>query len=263
MKKRSILKSSFCLFIIAVFFISCNSDDDSGENLGIPTNGLVAWYPFNGNVNDLSGNNLNANVVGATLTTDRNNVVNKAYDFDVTDATFGNQNDEIFIPYSPLMNVNNITVSVWLNPRSYFWDGNPGDATSTIINRFQNGYSTPNGQVWGIKFDETSVTGFIVGSEGTGGESVVSNDALLLNQWCHIVMSYDGSQIKLYINGVLVSSQNYSGSMNVNGNSGISIGESNQANGYWNHTNGKIDDVGIWNRALTLSEIQQLYSMQN
>ena len=62
----------------------------------VPTNGLVSWYPFNGNVNDLSGNNLNANVVGATLTTDRNNVVNKAYNFDVTDATFGNQNDEIF-----------------------------------------------------------------------------------------------------------------------------------------------------------------------
>ena len=51
--------------------------------------------------------------------------------------------------------------------------------------------------------------------------------------------------------------------MNVAGNSGISIGESNQANGYWNHTNGKIDDIGIWDRALTEDEILNLYNMDN
>ena len=33
-----------------------------------PTNGLVAWYPFNGNANDESGNGMNGNVTGATLT---------------------------------------------------------------------------------------------------------------------------------------------------------------------------------------------------
>jgi len=161
------------------------------------------------------------------------------------------------------MNVSNITVSVWLNPRSYFWSGNPGDATSTIINRFQNGYSTPNGQAWGITFNETSVIGFIVGSDGTGGSSVVSNNTLALNQWHHLVMTYNGSQIKLYVNGTLTSTQNYTGSMNIAGNSGISIGESNQANGYWYHTDGKIDNVGIWNRALTDAEIQQLRNYPN
>lgn len=256
------------ILLIALINLNCNNDDsapnDSTSNdQQFPLSGLVAWYPFNGNANDLSGNNLNANVVGATLTTDRNNEVSKAYDFDVANAAFGNQNDEIFVPYSPLMNVSNITVSVWLNPRSYFWSGNSGDANSTIINRFQNTYSTPSGGAWGISFNETSVTGSIVGSDGTGGSSVVFNNALVLNQWHHIVMSYNGSQIKLYVNGTLVSTQNYSSSLNINGNSGISIGESNQANGYWYHTDGKIDNVGIWNRALTLSEIQQLHTIQN
>jgi hypothetical protein len=47
--------------------------------------------------------------------------------------------------------------------------------------------------------------------------------------------------------------------LNSVGTSGISIGESNQANGYWTYTDGKIDDIGIWNRALTGCEIRDLY----
>jgi ribulose kinase len=38
----------------------------------VPTNGLVGYWPFNGNSNDVSGNNLNGTVTGASLTTDRN-----------------------------------------------------------------------------------------------------------------------------------------------------------------------------------------------
>ena len=47
----------------------------------VPTNGLVGWWPFNGNANDESGNNNNGTVNGATLTTDRFGNAGKAYDF--------------------------------------------------------------------------------------------------------------------------------------------------------------------------------------
>ena len=47
----------------------------------VPTNGLVGWWPFNGNANDESGNNNNGTVNGATLTADRFGNVNKAYSF--------------------------------------------------------------------------------------------------------------------------------------------------------------------------------------
>lgn len=260
MKKISKL---FTLIITFSMFISCNSDDDNNggnNNNQIPTNGLVAWYPFNGNANDLSGNNLHGNVIGASLSTDRNSASSKAYDFTTENAIFSEQNEEIFIPYSSLMNVSNITVSTWIYPRSYYWSGNSGDRTTTIINRFQNGYSTPNGQSWGLTFNENSVTGFIVGANGTGGSEAISDEALELNQWHHLVMTYNGSQIKLYVNGVLKSTTNYNGLMNTSGTSGISIGESNQANGYWYHTNGKIDNVGIWNRELSISEINNLFN---
>ena len=229
----------------------------------VPQNGLVGWWPFNGNANDESGNNLNGNVIDAELTSDRNSVLSSAYDFDFSSASFGTQNDEIYIPYNPILNVNFISVSIWLFPRSYFWPGDAGNPNSTIISRFQYTYSNPSGGAWGINFNQSSVSGSIVGSTGgAGGASAISNTQLALNTWHHIVMTYDGTNVKLYVNGSLLGFQSHTSAMNIAGNSGISIGESNQANGYWQHTDGKIDDIGIWNRALTECEIQDLYHAQ-
>jgi hypothetical protein len=51
----------------------------------VPTNGLVGYWPFNGNANDISGNGNNGTVNGATLTTDRFGNTNSAYSFDGND----------------------------------------------------------------------------------------------------------------------------------------------------------------------------------
>ena len=51
----------------------------------VPANGLVGWWPFNGNANDESGNGNNGTVNGATLTSDRFGTNNKAYLFDGVD----------------------------------------------------------------------------------------------------------------------------------------------------------------------------------
>ena len=77
----------------------------------VPTNGLVGWWPFNGNANDESGNGNNGTVNGATLTTDRNGVANKAYSFDGIDdfittnnITTNNTNWSVSFWYSSLNN---------------------------------------------------------------------------------------------------------------------------------------------------------------
>lgn len=224
----------------------------------VSTNGLVGWWPFNGNANDLSGNGNNGTVTGATLTTDRFSNANSAYNFTFTNAGWGTQNNEIYIPDSPILDVTQITVSVWVFPRAYFWPGDSGNPNSTILNRYQYGYSNPNGQAWGIGFNQTSVTGSIIGSNGTGGANAVSNTPLALNQWSNIVLTYNSGTINLFVNGVLQASTPYNAAMNTSGSSGISIGVSNQANGYWQYTDGKIDDIGIWNRVLTSTEISGL-----
>ena len=224
-----------------------------------PTNGLIAWYPFNGNANDESGNSMNGNVTGATLTNDRKNSPNSAYDFDFSGATFGNKNDEIYIPYDSKLNISNISVSTWIYPRSYYWSGNSGDKNSTIIRRFQYGYSSPKGETWGINFNATSISAFIINVSGNT-QSVVYSTPIPLNSWSNIIFTYNGNVLSLFLNGNLVASKSTNIILNVSGNSGISIGESNQANGYWNYTDGKIDDIGIWNRALLQEEITNLYN---
>ena len=73
----------------------------------VPSNGLVGYWPFTGNANDLSGNGYNGTVNGATLTTDRFGVANRAYSFD--------GNDWIEINNNPNQNVGagSFTLSCW------------------------------------------------------------------------------------------------------------------------------------------------------
>ena len=70
--------------------------------------GLVAWYPFNGNANDSSGNGNNGTVSGATLTTDRFGNPGKAYSFNGTNAYISVPNS------SSLSIVGDITISAWI-----------------------------------------------------------------------------------------------------------------------------------------------------
>jgi hypothetical protein len=77
----------------------------------VPTNGLIAWYPFNGNANDESGNGNNGTVNGATLTSDRFGNVEKAYSFDGS----GNNIQLGNIPFSSFDNLDgsDFTISLW------------------------------------------------------------------------------------------------------------------------------------------------------
>jgi len=70
------------------------------------TNGLVAYFPFNGDANDVSGNGHNGTVVGATLTTNRFGYANQAY-------LLGGTNSYITVPLSSTVFSNDFTASVW------------------------------------------------------------------------------------------------------------------------------------------------------
>ena len=76
----------------------------------IPTNGLVGYWPFSGNANDSSGNNLNGTVNGAILTEDRFGNPSSAYSFDGNDYILVNDDDLLSFPN------NEFTFSFWVNP---------------------------------------------------------------------------------------------------------------------------------------------------
>ena len=233
----------------------------------VPANGLVGWWPFNGNANDESGNGNNGSVNGALITDDRNGNQNSAYNFNVNNWSFGSGGDNIYIPYNSSFNFTEFTISAWIKRTS------SGSTISpqflSIVRRYQYGYNNPNGETWVLEIAHgTSPTGSVL--YGTVIEQspspannfyAQSNLTVPLNQWCHIIMTYSQNTISLYINNQLVGTASDT-SININtvGNSGISIGLSEQANGQWNPFDGSIDDIGIWNRALNAQEVTALFS---
>ena len=252
------LKNVMLLTAISILLTNCSPNNSStSEPSTFPTDGLVARYNFNGNANDVSGHTLNGIVYAASLTTDRKRKNAAAYQFSHQGALFGKRNTEIYISNSPLLDSNQLTVSTWIYPTSYFWTGNSQSPNTAIIRRSENGYNNPSGEVWGSDFNQSNLSAGLVGTNNT--HLILSVPTIPLNQWSHIAFSYDGATLKIYVNGILKGSQ--AGVLTLNsGNSGISIGDSNQANGYWWPLDGKLDDIALWNRALSADELQKVYN---
>ena len=193
-------------------------------------NGLVAYYPFCGNANDESGNGNNGTVNGSILSTDRFGNANSSYYFD--------GNSTININNHPDINVSNtgkISVSLWGNsPSPQLVAHILGKRNSSVI-EYQMAYHTAS---YGIGY-------------GSWGDSYIPFPQ---NDWTHLVMAYNGVDWILYINGIQMHSYS-SGPPSANlvdlliGGSGTEI-----------KFIGDIDDVGVWNRALSPAEVQQLFN---
>lgn len=207
-----------------------------------PTNGLVAYYPFTGNANDVSGNGRNGTINGGvTATVDRYGNANQAYSFNGT-------NGNITVANWNLLTGNAArTISVWFktapkNTQQYFlsWGG--------------SNHTTNTGSILGIAADP-SVTYHFLGFFG------INNDLSLLNanqyfddRWHLMSFTYDGSTMNLYLDGVSQSTKTNS-PLNT-GSSNLVIGSYIQSSNYFN---GQLDEVRIYNRALTAAEVQQIY----
>ena len=195
----------------------------------VPSNGLVGWWPFNGNANDESGIGNNGVVNGASLVPDRNNLLNCAYNFDGI-------NDFIEINGINYGTSGSNTISVWVNLATSF----PGGFPQHYI--FDNG-TTIGGNYFNLDIDEIQF-----------GCSSISN-SINVGEWHHYITVKNGSQFQVYLDGVYIGSQDNCNANFLN-NAPLLIGTSNINT---ESTNGKIDDIGIWNRALTEQEILALY----
>jgi hypothetical protein len=213
----------------------------------VPTNGLVGWWPFNGNANDESGNGNNGTVNGATLTTDRFGNANKAYSFDGVDDWIETQN-------SPsLQNLDSITISAWVNVNNWF--------ISNELSYFPILCKSNTTSIQGkytLILSNNQVSGHL--NTIYSGLSYFSPN-FQLNQWKQVVMVLTPSLSQFYFDGILISSMASSTYTNsVIQNTPLLIGK--EMPGAVEYANGKLDDIGIWNRALTECEIQDLYNAQ-
>ena len=260
------MKKLFLTLTLGLFVVPFGISQDLPSN--IPTNGLVAYYPFDGNANDESGNGNHGTVNGATLSSNRNDDDNSAYDFQVLDWDAGNNGgDYIYIPHSSEFNFESFTLSAWVYRKSAGASNSPQHLT--IMRKFEEGYNNPNGESWHFDIAHGTDNGgsILIGrvieqspSPATKFECASTN-ILIEKEWTNVIMTYSDKTIKTFINGVeSCSSTNNNITLNTLGTSGISIGMSVQANGNWGPFDGSIDDIGIWNRALTEQEIQNLYT---
>ena len=207
----------------------------------VPTSGLVGWWPFTGNAIDSSGNTNNGTVNGATLTTDRFGYVNSAFNFDGV-------NDWININNSASLNpTSQITISAWVNTLAYNLMG-----ASMVVNK---GWDQGPGHYDLLVFSSNYKSRFVIGA----GIYVESNSIININQWTLITASIDSLTMKIYVNGTLENTvlQANNNSFGTNTDP-LYIGKHdyNSAPYYFN---GKIDDIGIWNRALDSCEVKDLY----
>ena len=217
----------------------------------VPTNGLVGWWPFNGNANDESGNGNNGTVNGATLTADRFGNTNKAFNFNGV-----NQNIEV--ANSNSLNPIEISISVWIYPLTndvcIISKNDPNNATAKSFRlshqdfwQNQHGLSTRYGSV-GCNVQNEA--GFY------GSQSSISN-----NIWSHIVTTVSATgMVNHYLNGIFLESNQSVPMVPCNNTiSTMRIGGL-----YWNGEpnwfNGIIDDIGIWNRVISQQEITDLYN---
>ena len=204
---------------------------------------LVAYYPFNGNVNDESGNGNNGTVNGATLTVDRFGNSNSAYWFD--------GNDKIIV--NALNNFewgDKFSVSVWFK-RTGQWGNYQGIVA--------NGYYT-NGS-WEIRMGRENSGTMLGGGIVTSANNATWDHVHLhasQNQWHHVVMSYDGNNLSFYLDGELKGVSTRDVGNLIAKNTPLTIGKAGigKNNEYFY---GAIDDIRIYKRALSIGEVRDLY----
>ncbi len=213
------------------------------------TNGLVAYYPFNGNANDESGNSNNLVNYGATLCADRFGNSNQAYYLD--------GHNYLGSPIPPLTQVDNWTITAWLQLASL------SQATAFVVC---------------VGYDNTTGDGFGMGISGGGGEIGQGEAGNQLwaffpgvnfeyggfafqstNQWYQLVMTGNAGITALYVNGIstgtaIVMTPSMPTSLE------IGSGGAFRADGEFRFFTGSVDDVRVYNRALSTDEVLELFA---
>jgi hypothetical protein len=224
----------------------------------IPSNGLVGWWPFNGNADDESGNGNHGTIHGASLINDRYSFPNSALVFDGID-------DYVIVPNSPSLNFgtsNSFTVSFYYEPSDRVT--NPNGYNGIIGKSWPSNSTPPRG--WQIGRNNSV---FMFESRSGDNLSNEFENPLCLNYELSTVIfsqndlytyiiDKETNQVHLFKNSNLVYSYNCPDlQLNMDNTSPLLFAVDRE-NSFF--TSGVIDDVAIWNRALTPQEITDLYN---
>jgi hypothetical protein len=246
MKKKILL-----LMAVATFGFTAATMAQVPNN--VPTNGLVGYWPFNGNANDESLNGNNGTVNGATLTSDRFGNANKAYNFD-------GLNDYIDVLHQSSLNLPNGTINIWFKTNS--------NNRMTLIYKsdFNNASNENYAIMLGYLFTVNGPTGIAYASKynsnctpGQGWEGPLNSLNISDSSYHMLTCITSGTEIKILVDAVqqaVTPSLALFADTCTNSNLRFGVAWAGDLSPYL----GDIDDIGIWNRALNQQEITNLYN---
>ena len=234
MKKKNLLMTAIAIFGLATITMAQVPSY-------VPTTGLVGWWPFTGNANDLSVNGNNGTVNGASLTTDRFANTNSSYIFN---------NNYIITSFAGFGQNIGRAFSLW------------AIGTNGSLLAYGGQYDLPcppNGDAFQIIKTDSLIE---INVDCSRWIYLIPNYSS--NTWYHFVFSFPNnvnnlSGVQVYCNSNLlnVNSTQGNGAFSTILDLPVNFGRCHRGNNYYN---GIIDDIGIWNRALTEQEITDLYN---
>jgi hypothetical protein len=234
------------LFFFAGLALFPHSTDAATTLVKPPNNlGLVGYWSFNEGTSttatDFSGNGnkgtLSTN--GGSLPTWTNGKLSTALNFD-------GSTSYVQVADSPTLNTPNVTVSAWIRANS--WGAfNRRIVTKGIGNQYD-------------LFNNSGVLDWYLVDNAGANFSDVSTTLPSTGVWHHIVGTYDGTTNALYVDGVLANSESPGGGpIATNKTDPLFIAARDACDNPGDCFDGKIDEVRIYNRALTASEVAKLY----
>jgi hypothetical protein len=216
------------------------------------SDGLVAYYPFNGNAHDESGNNFNGTIEGQT--TFNSGILGDAASFR------GNSVGDYIAAANSLDSLSEITISSWVKVSDFdlsCWYG--GEA---ILSRGDPNASNFFG-LW-VYRNEDPECGSATSLDSIGFRFYFSNSVAVFtkksynpNSWYHVVATYNGNRLRIFVDNKLITENNEHSGLKLLGQSRFLI---NKHEYYSNgRMGGLIDEVRLYNRALNEVEIDSLY----
>ena len=242
------MKTKITLFVaviaVSLFGMGCSSLDK----------GLVAYYPFNGNYHDESGNQKDGQASSVTSITDRHGVSDSALSF------LPRKNSYIEIPESnssPWASIQ--TVSVWVKMRV---ENNHEKRSEVVLRNYQDNTSSESGWTLHLlKHSSDNKTHIEWISKGRGGHRILC--PIDNGKWFNLVVLNREDSVDFYINGVMIESQKAPSPKKAPNGRPLLIGGFLEAGSVAKgRFNGEIDDIRIYNRALSAEEVKALYELE-
>jgi lysophospholipase L1-like esterase len=215
--------------------------------------GLIAWWPGDGNANDIFG--VNNGILQGGATASAAGLVGSAFSFDGT-------NGYVQISDAPQLKPTNLTVEAWVRFASLDSQGSGGSPLGDQYMVFKQ--NTNNASFEGFDLSKTRSGGTDVFrwmvSSGSGLEAEIhSATTLTTNVWYHVAGVRGSNFIQLYVNGQLERQTNVSFVQSY-GTLPLFFGTSGQS--FWDHKlRGSLDEVALYNRPLSSNEIAAIFAI--